>query len=117
MNAPTPNLPLLRKILEHIDTHPEEWDQSTFNPCGSVCNTAMCVGGWACVMSGMSADDASMWDARWYLGLTAPEAEDLFFNTLDGRHMQTIPDCRDATVRERVQLVAEAIAARAGERL
>lgn len=41
------NVPLLRKTLEHITAHPEEWDQSNWaresetSPCG----TAYCVAG------------------------------------------------------------------------
>lgn len=45
------NVPLLRKVLEHITEHPEEWNQATWareTACGSVC----CVAGHAAVMTG-----------------------------------------------------------------
>lgn len=29
-NEPIPNLPLIRKIRDHIDAHPEEWRQESF---------------------------------------------------------------------------------------
>lgn len=37
-----PNIPLLRKTLEHIEAHPEEWKQETWR-----CATGMCFAGWA----------------------------------------------------------------------
>lgn len=36
--APTPNIPLLRKVMEHIESHPDEWDQNywrTATDCGT----------------------------------------------------------------------------------
>lgn len=46
-----PNIPLLRKTLEHITAHPEEWDQETWatqTPCG----TTACLAGWAVTFAG-----------------------------------------------------------------
>lgn len=43
----TPNVPLLRKVLEHIEAHPEEWDQGTWR-----CETAMCFAGHAADIAG-----------------------------------------------------------------
>src|SRR6478609_6380573 len=51
---PVPNLPLLRKVLEHIDAHPEEWHQSVWamETSASECGTAFCVAGHTVVMAG-----------------------------------------------------------------
>jgi hypothetical protein len=48
---PEPNIPLLRKTIEHIEAHPEEWDQTTWavrTPCG----TTMCFAGTALFVAG-----------------------------------------------------------------
>lgn len=140
---PTPNLPLLRKTLEHIKAHPEEWNQDrwyTQKPDGetsvegNVCQTAACVAGHALIFSGhklslvMLEDDddletasvlvdgelgVSVGDVPWALdaphfvaaqelGLTYTESTDLF---------------NWANNKERVQRIANEIAARAGEPL
>lgn len=118
LNLPAPNLPLLRKVLDHIDTHPEQWKQEVFgDPRAVECGTAMCVGGWAieftrppdarcCPWSEGTAQDA--------LGLTDKERDDMFYNTLNP---PSVGLGEFATVREAVQAVAERIAARAGEML
>lgn len=111
---PTPNLPLLRKILDHIDAHPEEWSQANwFTP--TECGTAFCVAGHAVAMTEgvigiggwMEPASGEGWQAagRRALGLTAEEADD--FTGLFGAN----------NTRADVQRWAEAIAARAGERL
>lgn len=46
-NPVTINVPLLRKTLEHIEAHPEEWDQLTWR-----CETAMCFAGHAADLTG-----------------------------------------------------------------
>jgi len=43
----TPNVPLLRKTLEHIEAHPEEWNQEYWR-----CGTTMCFAGTACHLDG-----------------------------------------------------------------
>lgn len=49
------NVPLLRKVLEHITEHPEEWDQTVWaRP--TACGTAYCVAGWAVTMAGLTVD-------------------------------------------------------------
>ena len=117
---PTPNLPLLRKVLAHIDAHPEEWDQEF---CGyrSLCRTYACVAGHALILSGEPLDWSRgslrglrtvlpvrtflprvLDDAEQLLGLTPLESRDLF---------------RGVNDRADVQRVAERIAARAGEAL
>lgn len=118
---PVPNLPLLRKVLDHIDAHPEEWDQWQFARVVS-CGTAFCVAGHAAVMSGAEPvfspgsdrtctfRTAEGWTvdvesyARDLLGLTPDEA-----SVVDGGLFDTANDRAD------VQRIAEAIAARAGE--
>jgi hypothetical protein len=47
----TPNAELAYKVLDHIDAHPEQWDQGVFLRSGG-CGTAGCFAGWACLLSG-----------------------------------------------------------------
>jgi hypothetical protein len=107
-DQPTPNVALLRKTLEHIENHPQEWNQGTWH-----CGTIACFAGHAVIIDGgQFADDwrapfvAERPDdpgdafrefgcgagqihiadrARHVLGLTQAEADDLFAaaNTLD----------------------------------
>lgn len=101
-----PNEPLLRKTLEHIQHHPEHWDQlayrhflypegvkirKTINPAIE-CGTAMCFAGWACDISGVTWRDhttsaildehgqikSANDEARDLLGLTDRQAVALF---------------------------------------
>lgn len=51
----TINAPLLRKVLDHITAHPEEWDQTDWASMTS-CGTACCVAGHAAVMTGHTPD-------------------------------------------------------------
>lgn len=44
---PEANVPLLRKTLEHIQNHPDEWEQSIWH-----CGTKFCFAGHACILSG-----------------------------------------------------------------
>lgn len=117
-NLPTPNLPLLRKVLDHIDAHPDEWDQRwweqqqdpvriTFYKLPKTCGTTRCVAGWVQHFETGSVDDDVEEYAQEALGLTTFEAMTLFHSSaeVDDRTEQ----------RARVQVVAESIAARAGE--
>ncbi|HET6916080.1 MAG TPA: hypothetical protein VFH56_08320 [Acidimicrobiales bacterium] len=113
MTEPTPNLPLLRKVLDHIDAHPEQWYQAEI---AHGCGTAFCVAGWAVQFAGHELtvdgwnDDALDGDhtasvcdaASEALGITRGEAQRLYAWNND---------------REAIQRAAEAIATRAGERL
>lgn len=47
----TVNVPLLRKILDHITAHPEEHDQEVWAE-RTACGTVMCLAGHAAVMTG-----------------------------------------------------------------
>jgi len=49
------NVPLLRKALEHITAHPEEWDQTQWAQQTS-CGTACCVAGHVALMTGHEID-------------------------------------------------------------
>lgn len=40
-------LALLDAVIEHIEKHPETWNQEHYR-----CKTGMCVAGWACEMTG-----------------------------------------------------------------
>ena len=117
---PAPNLPLLRKVLEHIDAHPKEWRQDSWatRTSASACGTAFCLAGHAVVLAGGElhwdkelgvASEVTMPDgstmsiqkaAADLLGLTSYEALHLFY-AKNNRHA--------------VQFLAEAIADRAGE--
>jgi hypothetical protein len=101
-NAPTPDIDLLDQVMDHIETHPEEWGQGAW-----VCGTTACVGGRTCLLSGdmpvlypigatgrMRADSVLTSDgvtcdigyrAEKLLGLTSDQADRLFWgaNTLD----------------------------------
>lgn len=45
------NIPLMRKVLEHITEHPEEHDQNVWAERGP-CGTAYCMAGHTVVMTG-----------------------------------------------------------------
>jgi len=47
VTAPTPNAELAYRALDHIDAHPESWDQRTWG-----CGTVACFAGWAVILSG-----------------------------------------------------------------
>lgn len=51
---PVLNVPLLRKTLEHIEAHPDDWNQCFWRGVSYVaeCGTAMCFAGWACELAG-----------------------------------------------------------------
>jgi hypothetical protein len=112
----TPDLPLLRGVLDLIDRHPELWDQRWYVCPDPLCGTTACVAGHALLMrgftfsahrffrpdgthvsSGLIGDEAAS-----LLGLTRKEQEALF---------------RPNASRADVQRVAERIAARAGGQL
>lgn len=46
------NVPLLRKALEHVTAHPEEWDQGVWAKRSSQCGTQYCLAGTVVVLSG-----------------------------------------------------------------
>lgn len=92
----TVNVPLLRKVMEHITEHPEEHDQQQW------CGTACCIAGHAALMTGWQMQTFSCGSTSSYLtrdglrdhaesiameelGLGRAEAYELFsgHNTLD----------------------------------
>lgn len=106
--SPTPNLSLLRKVLDHIDAAPDLWDQINWS---NGCNTTHCVGGWAAALSGdvvngiySVSPNGSVYyvseRAQQLLGLTEAEADSLFKATND---------------RYDIEFYANEIANRAGE--
>jgi hypothetical protein len=57
VTAPTPNAELAYRVLDQIDAHPEQWDQTRWwKPAdmapGVSCGTAGCFAGWAVSLSG-----------------------------------------------------------------
>jgi len=46
------NVPLLRKVLEKITAHPEEWDQADWARTDSECGTAFCLAGHTALEAG-----------------------------------------------------------------
>jgi hypothetical protein len=79
-DVPTINVPLLRKTLEHITAHPEEWDQGVWmrQSNRTECGTAGCVAGWALTFAGHELDFESCFFPN--------EALDL----IDGRPIETV---------------------------
>jgi hypothetical protein len=93
---PDINVPLLRKSLEHITAHPEEWDQKVWAK-RTDCGTACCLAGTALAIQGYefewsfgafsreafaTADGENIGDtAQEELGLTDDEADALFSET------------------------------------
>lgn len=64
-----PNAELAYKVLDHIDAHPESWDQAnwiTLTDCG----TAACFAGWTCLLSG----DEPTWLGRAPLMIGPPRS-------------------------------------------
>ncbi len=49
-----PNAELAYKVLDHIDAHPETWDQGMW-----WCGTSGCFAGWACALAGTDPDALS----------------------------------------------------------
>lgn len=75
MTAPTPNVPLLRKTLEHIEHHPKEWNQAEWR-----CGSGMCFAGWACTFDGGQwAFDAANPGVQGVQDLLIAEPEDAAF--------------------------------------
>lgn len=46
-----PNAELAYRVLDHIDAHPEQWNQRWWFT-QLECGTAACFAGWACILSG-----------------------------------------------------------------
>ena len=79
MTETTPNAELAWRVLDHIDAHPESWDQNVWG-----CGTAACFAGWAVrlsggVIAGERNSDAEVVDttddsAHPLVGLTVEEA-------------------------------------------
>jgi hypothetical protein len=47
----TPNAELAYRVLDHIDAHPEQWDQGIYIRKAE-CGTAACFAGWTVLLSG-----------------------------------------------------------------
>jgi hypothetical protein len=75
----TPNAELAYKVLDHIDAHPEQWDQKAWLK-GTDCGTAACFAGWAVVLAGHDVT----FD-------TEPEADGShYYATIDGSGSRTV---------------------------
>lgn len=137
---PMPDVPLLRKVLSHIDTHPEEWLQSAYSVniseilshhpgtefeqlyATNTCGTAFCVAGHAVAMTyGVHIDTLT--------NQVVPNIAD-FDDCSDGKDWfnygkQTLGLTADEAfelfrgynTRGDIQVIAERIARRAGEEL
>jgi hypothetical protein len=53
---PTPDLPLLKKAVEYVDAHPEEWDQEEWY-AEDHCGTVACLAGRTCLLAGDTPSD------------------------------------------------------------
>jgi hypothetical protein len=49
------NVPLLRKVLEHVTEHPDQHDQRVWVK-QTGCGTAACLAGWAVLIEGLDPD-------------------------------------------------------------
>lgn len=66
-----PNIPLLRKVMEHITEHPQEYHQR-FWGLRTDCGTTHCIAGWALVFSGREL----VWDTGDLPGMLFAAARD-----------------------------------------
>lgn len=121
MNDAAPNLPLLRKILSHIDAHPDEWYQKFWARravAESSCGTAFCIAGHAVVMAG----GLPRWTGDQASNVTMPDGTSASINAaaahLLGLKMEDADQLfHPSNLRADVQDIAEDIARRAGETL
>jgi len=76
------NVPLLRKTLEYIEAHPEDWVQDQW-----VCDSGMCYAGHACALAG--ADFAPpLRNGAIYPYVTGPDYDYVYgMETSWGRHV------------------------------
>lgn len=51
-----PNAELAYRVLDHIDAHPEQWDQGHW-VAEAECGTVGCFAGWAVMLSGYMVND------------------------------------------------------------
>lgn len=85
------NTSLLRRAVDHIKAHPEDWDQERFLPWPTSCGTRYCIAGHIVVLSGefsgefpawlvngWSREDSVCQVARNLLGISNREAVRLF---------------------------------------
>lgn len=94
------NLPLARKVLEHIEAHPEEHFQGFWGKqivdSETACRTTMCIAGWAAALSGcelewengfldkVNGDHNVHGYAEELLGLNSTESVHLFYSGNQG---------------------------------
>ena len=98
MSTLTPNADLAYQVLDHIDAHPNSWNQNTWllthEPeqlvTAASCGTVACFAGWTVLLAGNTAtfdcviedyvvnDVAIPVQAQRLLGLNSSEAESLF---------------------------------------
>jgi hypothetical protein len=68
------NIENLKRVVAHIEAHPETWNQSEWH-----CGTTHCLAGHAQIISGKKPDEDSVWpDAKKFLGLKRVESQYLF---------------------------------------
>jgi hypothetical protein len=75
------NVPLMRKTMEHIHEHPEEWNQGQWV---SACGTMACFAGRALILAGRDLKQVAhgmgfQWEAMVELGLTFDQSGQLFY--------------------------------------
>lgn len=132
---PTPDLPMLRKVIAAIDADSEKWNQHSWghfvqDRSGEwSCGTARCVAGWAATFAptlvteyptpGAGPELVVSDTGTYTLGLTSWEALELFEYSLyvDVDSLTGSVTANREQQRTNIQAVAERIAARAGEAL
>ena len=75
----TPNAELAYRVLDHIDAHPEQWDQGHW-VAEAECGTVGCFAGWAVMLSGYTVNDAVV--------IESPDG----LTNLDGLHIEAAAD-------------------------
>ena len=89
------NIANFKKVLAHIEAHPDEWDQSIYH---SHCRTKHCLAGWAQILSGNKMNKMrARTDAMKYFDLMFDEKNYLFC------FRRTLPDFRNFLKRAELE--------------
>jgi hypothetical protein len=67
-----PNAELAYRVLDHIDAHPEQWNQGLW-VTKVECGTAACFAGWACLLSGEKPDSDELLGVLLRSGMPIPD--------------------------------------------
>lgn len=54
------NIPLFHRVMKHVYTHPEEWDQDTWGERDTSCGTTFCIAGHVANFAALERKDVSL---------------------------------------------------------